>query len=133
MFSQKHLIKPPPYYDPKRWRQLYTALGISSQLEQWSTAFANLEVQFSTISGALNQKLYGVAAGHAYVIVQPALLFSLALVGIHNVPLPTDLCSKLPGDGPCDSQGREPIEEDIICDIRTSLTEASIRESPHLE
>lgn len=59
--------------------------------------------------------------------------FSLALVGIHNVPLPTDLCSKLPGDGPCDSQGREPIEEDIICDIRTSLTEASIRESPHLE
>ncbi|KAK9439898.1 hypothetical protein VB005_04515 [Metarhizium brunneum] len=97
-----HLIKPPPYYDPKRWRQLGTILGISSQLEQWSTAFANLEVQFSTISGALNQKLYGVAAGHAY----------------------------LPGDGPCDSQGREPIEEDILCDIRTSLTEASIRLDP---
>ncbi|KAK8926828.1 Ankyrin-3 [Metarhizium anisopliae] len=61
-----HLIKPPPYYDPKRWRQLCIPLGISSQLEQWSTAFANLEVEFSTISGALNQKLYGVAAGHAY-------------------------------------------------------------------
>ncbi|KAH0594693.1 hypothetical protein MHUMG1_07527 [Metarhizium humberi] len=97
-----HLIKPPPYYDPKLWRQLCIPLGISSQLEQWSTAFANLEVEFSTISGALNQKLYGVAAGHAY----------------------------LPGDGPCDSQGREPIEEDILCDIRTSLTETSIRLDP---
>ncbi|KAM3524743.1 hypothetical protein MY4038_007610 [Beauveria bassiana] len=103
-----HFAESPSYTDPELWRRFFSRLlstnklsilDLIPHLDVLPKALAHLEVQFSAISGSFDQKTYDGTNEGVY----------------------------LPGQGTWNFQGSGSVAEDILCDIRTSLTRSSIR------
>ncbi|KAM3488139.1 hypothetical protein MY3957_008582 [Beauveria namnaoensis] len=130
-----HFAESPSYTDPELWRRFFSRLlstnklsilDLIPHLDVLPKALAHLEVQFSAISGSFVQKTYdGTNEG---VDISASKHFVLLCREDVEVPPNKNIRgSLLPGQGTWNFQGNGARAEDILCDIRTSLTRSSIR------